>query len=218
MNIAPDEKIQIARFLNFLLSGEKTAHRCAKKQARLCADTQLQHFLKNQARQERFHALTFQSAVLWLAPKGVSCPASGHMLQYESLLSDAIENHDLPASIFGLQVILEGMGDIILERLNHGINQRGIGYQKIRKAIIAQEDTHHKTGLSYLENNFEDTTMSLQYRHLINDYLFLIDEIFFSLRGLLDYFESDISEYINSFNQNIPYWVHLDALDHHTHA
>ena len=178
----------------------------------------MRRFFKSQQRQEKFHALTFQSAILWLAPKGVSCPARTQIQQYESLLSNATDNKDLPGSIFGLQAILEGMGDIILEQLNHGIDQRNIGYQKIRNAIIAQEDRHHSVGVTYLENRFESKTLSTQHRHLINDYLSVIDDIFLSLQGLLHYFDGDATEYIKSFNQNIPYWIHLDALDYHTHA
>jgi hypothetical protein len=218
MNIGSEEKIQIARLFHFLLSGEQIAHRCARMQAKLCHEKQLTTFFKRQARQEKFHAFTFQSAISWLAPKGVRCPASAHMQQYDNLLHEAHTKNDLLASVLGLQVILEGMGDIVLAQLNADIEQRDIGYRRIRRAIIKQEDTHHATGLAYLENNLQGDTISDHQRQLIDDYLSIIGNVFSTLYGLLEYFDCDADDYIEHFNRNIPYWIHRDALGHHPGA
>ena len=214
MNIGSDEKKHIARFLGFLLSGEKIAHRCSARQARLCDDVTMKRFLLKQSRQEKFHAITFQSAILWLAPKGVSKPAEKQMQQYESILTAATDNNDLFNSIVGLQVILEGMGDITLSHLDTGIRQRSIGYQKIRRAILAQEDSHHEFGVSYLKTNITPTSGSSN----VANYLSLINEMLDSVQGLFDYFDEDVNQYKDEFNDILPGWIHENALGHYSNA
>lgn len=211
MNIGRDEKIHIARYLSFLLSAEKVAHRCAARQAKLCSNQQIKSFLIKQSRQERFHAVTFRSALLWLAPRGVTNPAKKQMRQYESILLNATDNHDLLSSIVGLQVILEGMGDVALSRFDHGIEQRGLGYQKIRHAILAQEDTHHEFGLNYLnEQKLSATTVSYT-----ENYLSLINDTLSSLQGQFDFFEEHASCYFKEFNRKLPERLQKYALDYH---
>lgn len=205
MNIGADEKKQVARLLNFLLSGEKVAQRCSKKQSQLTTNVHMKRFFVRQARQETFHAATFKSAILLLAPKGVQTPSMTAMRQYETLLNDAISNQNLSSSILGLQVILEGMGDIVLSHISNGIEQRGIGYRKIRQAILAQEDTHHQFGLDYFRNNGRlDSSHEQQ-----DDYLSLIDEMLFSLQGLFDFFDEDTNTYITEFNQSLPAEINI---------
>lgn len=214
MNIGSDEKKHIARVLSFLLRGEKIAHRCSARQARLCDDATMKRFLLNQSRQERFHAITFQSAILWLTPKGVSGPAEKQMQQYESMLIDATDNNDLFNSIVGLQVILEGMGDISLSHLDTGIRHRSIGYQKIRRAILAQEDSHHEFGVNYLKTNLTQTSNS----SYVDNYLSLIDEMLDSVQCLFDYFDEDVDQYKDEFNYILPGWIHENALGHYSNA
>jgi hypothetical protein len=212
MNIGADEKQHIARLISFLLCGEKVAHHCSARQAKLCDDTQMKHFLLRQSRQEMFHAVTFQSAILLLAPKGVSTPAEKQMLQYDTLLNYATSNHDLHSSVIGLQVILEGMGDIALSHLDHGIKQRSLGFNKVRRAILNQEDTHHEFGLSFIESN----DSLAKYPNHTEDYLSLINDMLTSLHGLFDFFDEDSSDYMAEFIQKLPEQLHNDALRHHT--
>ena len=211
MNIGSEEKTHIARYLSFLLSGEKVAHHCAARQAKLCGNDQAKCFLIKQSRQERFHAATFQSAFLWLTPRGVTNPAKKQMQQYESLLKNATENNDLFSSVVGLQVILEGMGNVALSHFDHGIEQRGIGYQKIRKAILAQEDSHHEFGLHYLKEN----TLSAAAANHAGSYLSLINDMFTSLQGLFEFFDEDTCHYFAEFNHNLPEQLQEYALGYH---
>ncbi|VAW50874.1 hypothetical protein MNBD_GAMMA06-1787 [hydrothermal vent metagenome] len=214
MNIGSDEKKQIARLLNFLLSAEKIAHSCAAKQSKLCDDKTMKHFFIKQARQEKFHALTFQSAILWLAPKGVNSPAKKQIQQYESILNDAIDNHDLLNSIIGLQVILEGMGNVALSHFNAGFKQRGNGYKKIRNVILAQEDSHYDFGLNHLKT----CTSPAQHSNHSSNYLSLINDTLLSMQGLFEYFDEDADEYISEFNAILPAWIHENALYHYSNA
>jgi hypothetical protein len=212
MNIGADEKKHIARLLNFFLSGEKVPHRFSPRQPKLSKHDQVKRFLIRQSRQERFHAVTFQSAILWLSPKGVCVPANKTMQQYESLLNEATDNHDLFSSVIGLQVILEGMGDIALSHFDDGMRQRGLGYQKLRRAILAQEDMHHEFGLSYFYKNTPPAVPAVQ----SDNYLSLVDDMLTSLQGLFDFFDEDSGSYMAEFKQSIPQQIHNNALSHHT--
>ena len=69
MVIHPHEKIPIARLLTFLAHGEQLANECAKAQAALALDSGSRRFLLSQARQEAAHAVVFQGAIAWLAPR-----------------------------------------------------------------------------------------------------------------------------------------------------
>lgn len=213
MNIGTDEKKHIARYLKFLLCCEKIAHDCAAKQAKLCEDKQMKRFLIKQSRQERFHAATFQSGILFLAPKGVCAPAKKHTQLYGGLLDEAIANNDLSSSIIGLQVILEGIGEVALSHLDFGMQQRDVGLQKIRRAILAQEDSHHDFGLNYLNTN-KPLTTSVH----TESYLTVVSDMISSLQGLFDIFDEDSTQYMTEFRHNLPDQIYKDALSHHTHA
>ncbi len=211
MHIGKDEKQQIAQILSFFLSGEKLAHRCAKRQARMCDDIDMRRFFITQSRQEKFHAAVFQSAIMWLAPKGIRCPAQKQMKNYEKILIDATRSDDLSSSIIGLQVILEGMGEVALSHFNNGICQRGLGYEKIRNAILIQEDRHHEFGLHYIETN----KIALQQYNQENIYLSLIEDIFTSLEPLFEFFSEDSNDYLSEFHHNLPVWMQNNAIGYH---
>lgn len=215
MNIRHEEKTHIARYLSFLLSAEKIAHHCASRQAKMYGSGQEKRFLIRQSRQERFHAVTFKSAILWLTPKGVSTPAKKQMQQYDSLLKIATENNDLFSSILGLQIILEGMGDIALSHFDHAIEQRGLGYQKIRRTILTQEDSHHEFGLNYLKQHSLSATADRYTDYNVDSYLSLINDMLTSLQGLFDYFDEDAGSYLKEFNHKLPEPLRHHALDHH---
>ena len=69
MLVYPEERVPIARLLTFLEQGERLAHDCARAQAGLARDGKMRRFLLGQARQEAVHAIVFQGAITWLAPR-----------------------------------------------------------------------------------------------------------------------------------------------------
>lgn len=213
MNIGADEKKHIARYLKFLLCCEQMAQRCSARQAKLIDDKQMKRFLIRQSRQEKFHAMTFQSGILFLAPKGVNTPAKKHTELYGALLDEANTKHDLLSSVIGLQVVLEGMGEIALSRLEFGMKQREVGLQKLRRAILAQEDAHHEFGLDYLRQS-RSSIISIQ----PETYLAVIDDMLISMQNLFEFFDEDCDQYIADFRNNLPDQIYSHALSHNTHA
>ncbi len=173
----------------------------------------MKRFLLKQSRQEKFHAITFQSGILFLAPKGVNAPAQKHTRIYDALLDEAIKNHDLLSSVIGLQVILEGMGEIALARLDSGMKQRDAGLHKLRRAILAQEDTHHDFGLQYLNKNLL-STMSIQ----PEVYLAVISDMLTSMQNLFEFFDEDSDQYIADFRLKLPDQIYKNAISNHPYA
>ena len=71
MLVKPDERVPLARLLKFIELGEQVAHDCAQAQAALAPEPGMQKFFSGQARQEKFHAMSFTWAIGWLAPRHV---------------------------------------------------------------------------------------------------------------------------------------------------
>ena len=110
MLVRSDEKVPIARLLTFLEHGERMAHDCARAQAALVPDAGARRFLFRQARQEAAHALVFQGAIAWLAPKHLGdTPFLPALEVYRKMLDDALARQDVLETFLAEQVILEGV-------------------------------------------------------------------------------------------------------------
>ncbi|NGZ61235.1 MAG: hypothetical protein CV081_12150, partial [Nitrospira sp. LK265] len=96
MLVHSDERVPIARLLTFLEHGERLAHACAKAQAALTVDAGHRRFLLTQARQEAMHAMVFQGAIAWLAPRYLgSAPILPALEEYRKRLFDAMARKDV---------------------------------------------------------------------------------------------------------------------------
>src|SRR3989338_1594142 len=125
MLVRPDERVPIARLLTFLEYGERLAHDCARAQAALAPEQGMQRFLASQARQESAHAWVFQGAIAWLEPKHLGdSPFLPALEQYRALLEDALQRGDLAETLMAEQLILEGLGEAILARIEEGLAKR----------------------------------------------------------------------------------------------
>jgi hypothetical protein len=125
MFIHPDQWAPIARLLQFLRDGEYLASHCARAQAQLALDPGMRRFLRSQARQESYHAIVFQANIAWLAPRHLGgCPLLPPLARYRTLIEDAIRRGDFAETLMGEQIILEGLGEAILERIEEGLAKR----------------------------------------------------------------------------------------------
>ena len=110
MLVRHDEKVPIARLLTFPEHGERLANECAKAQAALAPDAGSRRFLLSQARQEAAHALVFQGAIAWLAPRHLGAtPFLPALVEYRAILNEALARNDLLETLLAEQVILEGL-------------------------------------------------------------------------------------------------------------
>ena len=208
----PTQRVEIARLFGFLVIAERLAHDCALAQAAIAPDSSMRRFLLAQARQEAFHARIFQGAVSCLAPRGISSgPSLLPMTRYRALLEDAIRRRDIPETLLAQQVILEGLGDVVLDRINAGMTERGMGFARLRRTLLNQEHAHHIFGLRQLEqliNTGRASAATLRDRG--KEYLALTDAILAVQGDLFESFDEDPIAYASAVRRHLPSWLTED--------
>jgi len=210
MFLPADEKKQISRLFAFLLQGEQLAFDCASKQVELFTDKHSKKFLKNQARQERFHCQVFKSGVGILTPRGVSnIPGEKEMRTYRQLLTEAWERGDKAESLLGMQIMLEGLGDVAVNHISAGFDYRNVGLmcRRVRHLILGQEDAHHTFGLNRFNELYEGDAIPGYLVQRSQDYLELLDSLMLSLSELFDYFDESVELYLDEFYDALPEWI-----------
>jgi ribonucleotide reductase beta subunit family protein with ferritin-like domain len=208
MLIGLDERTQFARLLGFLAQGERVAHECAQAQAALAPREKMRRFFLKQAQQEAIHVKVFQSAIAWLAPRQLPCPPLAAMNRYQHLLQRGIEQRNLAETLLGGQIILEGLGEVVLNHIQAGLGVRKAGFDRIVRVLLTQEETHHAFGCSMLERTITDSQVCLDtLRRRSVEYLSLTDAMLFDLGDLFEYFGEDQNAYALETRGTLPDWL-----------
>ena len=209
MLILCGERVPIARLLSFLQYGEQMAHVCAQRQAALAPDSKTFRFLTTQARQEAMHALVFRSAIGWLAPRHLGeAPFLPALEEYRRLLTEALERGDWLESILAEQVILEGLGEAILTRIETGLEKRQAPFRRLRLMLLHQEEAHHEFGRRLLERAMADGTRELtDLRRRSQDYLALTESMVLTLCDLFETIDEDASVWAADVRTFLPDWL-----------
>ena len=156
MLVLTNERVPIARLLKFMELGEQLAHDCAEAQAQMVSKRSMQVFLRGQARQERAHAVAFQGAILWLAPRHLgSSPFLAPLQRYRELIQGAMVRGDFLETVLAEQIILEGLGEVILNRMEQGLVKRNAPFRTLRRILLQQEEAHHGFGVRTLKRAVE---------------------------------------------------------------
>ena len=209
MLVHPHEKIPIARLLTFLEHGEQLANECAKAQAALAPDSGSRRFLLSQARQEATHAVVFQGASAWLAPRHLGdAPFLPALEEYRKLLDDALVRNDLLETFLAEQVILEGLGEAILTRIEEGLAKRAAPFGRLRRLLLQQEEAHHGFGRRMLERAMADgRTDAEALRRRAQDYLALTDQMVLTLSDLFESIAEDPAAWAQDVRKFLPPWL-----------
>ena len=209
MLIHPSEKIPIARLLTFLAHGEQLANECAKAQAALALDSGSRRFLLSQARQEAAHAIVFQGAIGWLAPRHLGdAPFLPALEEYRQRLNDALARKDLLETFLAEQVILEGLGEAILTRIEEGLAKRAAPFGRIRRILLQQEEAHYGFGCRMLERAIaDDRTDAEALRRRAQDYLVLTDRMVLALSDLFESIAEDPTAWAQDVRRFLPPWL-----------
>ncbi|TKB92504.1 MAG: ferritin-like domain-containing protein [Nitrospira sp.] len=209
MLVRPDEKTPIARLLTFLEYGERMANECAKAQASLVPDSGSRRFLLSQARQEAGHAVVFQGAIAWLAPRHLGgTPFLPALEEYRKKLNDALGRQDLLETFLAEQVILEGLGEAILTRIEEGLAKRAAPFGRLRRILLQQEEAHHGFGRRMLERAMaEGRTDTETLRLRAQDYLALTDQIVLTLSDLFEAIAEDPTAWAQDVRKFLPPWL-----------
>src|SRR5712691_2883875 len=169
----------------------------------------MRRFLAGQARQEALHAAVFQGAIAWLAPRHLSaCPLLPALERYRALIEDAIRRGRFLETVLAEQVILEGLGEAILKRLEAGLVKRKAGFSRLRCILLHQEEAHHGFGCHVLERAMatgRTSSDALQLRAL--EYLTLTDAMVATLSELFVSIDEDPSAYASDAKRSLPAWL-----------
>lgn len=209
MLVRPDEKVPIARLLTFLEHGERMAHDCARDQAVLVLDAGARRFLFSQARQEAAHALVFQGAIAWLAPKRLGdAPFLPALEAYRALLDEALARQDVLETFLAEQVILEGLGEAILTRIEEGLTRRGAPFGRLRRILLQQEEAHHGFGRRMLERAMAEGRIDAEtLRRRAQVYLALTDQMVLTLSDLFESIAEDPTAWAQDVQKFLPPWL-----------
>lgn len=209
MLVRPDERVPIARLLRFLEQGERLAHECARAQSMLAPQAGMRRFLLVQARQEYTHACVFHTAIAWLAPRHLgACPLLLPLERYRARLADAISCGKFIETVLAEQIILEGLGEAILRRLEAGLIKRKAGFSRLRRILLHQEEAHHNFGCRVLERAMASgQTSSDALRLRAQEYLALTDTMVATLSDLFVSIDEDPSAYASDAKRSLPAWL-----------
>ncbi len=209
MFVRADERVPIARLLQFLERGERLAHDCARAQAALAPEEGMRRFLLGQARQEYYHAVVFQGAIAWLAPRHVGAsPLLSPLERYRALLEEALDNGNLAETLLAEQIILEGLGEAILARIEEGLVKRQAPFARLRRILLHQEEAHHDFGRRTLDRTLAAETESVEALRLrAQEYLALTDAMVAGVADLFESIDEDPSLYASRARRNLPDWV-----------
>jgi GNAT superfamily N-acetyltransferase len=193
----------------FLEHGERLANACAKAQAALVQDSGSRRFLLSQARQEAAHVMVFQGAIAWLAPRHLGdVPFLPALEEYRKMLDDALAQQDLLETFLAEQVILEGLGEAILTRIEEGLTKRSAPFGRLRRMLLQQEEAHHGFGRRQLERAIErGETGHATLQQRAQRYLALTDAMVLTLCDLFDSIDEDAASWAGDVRTFLPDWL-----------
>lgn len=188
MRRGTDLKGRLAHLFQVLLAGEQLAQECAMRQALLATQRKTRQFLATQAHQEALHARLFSHAANSLAPRGgvSDSPALRVLQRYRRRLLADLDDGNLGATLIGMQVVLEGVGAIVLKEMDSVLQRRGDRYAALRRRLLLQEDAHHIFGIRSIEQLCAQTPVAIpqlvtagqEYGELSADLLTACEELF----------------------------------------
>lgn len=209
MLVRPDERVPIARLLTFLEYGERMAQACAARQALMVEDAGASRFLRSQAKQEAVHAYVFQGAIAWLAPRHLGdAPFLPALEVYGKKLDDAVARRDFYETLLAEQIILEGLGEAILNRIEAGLAKRDAPLGRLRRILLHQEEAHHAFGERMIERAFQAGRADAgELSRKGQQYLSLTQAMVLTLAELFDDIEEDPAAWASDVKTYLPAWL-----------
>jgi hypothetical protein len=207
--VRPDEKVTIARLLSFLEYGERLAQDCASKQDAATGEVRASWFLKNQARQEGMHAYVFKCAIAWLAPRqSGNEPFLPALEAYRKKLYEAFTRRDVLETFLAEQIILEGLGEAILNRIEAELQKRAAPFGRLRRVLLHQEEAHYAFGERMIDRAVVAGEADLgDLRQKAQDYLALTQTMVLMLVDLLDAIDEDPAASAADIRGYLPNWL-----------
>jgi len=153
--------------------------------------------------------MIFRGAIAWLAPRHLgACPLLPAMEHYRRLLGTAITQGDFIETLLAEQIILEGLGEAILKRIEEGLILRQAPLRRLRRILLHQEEAHHQFGCRAVDRAMAEGIASPDdLRDRAQQYLALIDRMVFTLGDLFESIKEDPTRYVAEAKHYVPDWL-----------
>jgi GNAT superfamily N-acetyltransferase len=176
----------------------------------------MRQFLLGQAKQEAMHAVVFQGAIAWLAPRHLGdTPFLPALEDYRRILNDALSRQDLLETFLAEQVVLEGLGEAILTRIERGLVKRAAPFGRLRRILLHQEEAHHGFGRRQLERAIErGETDTKELKRRAQHYLALSDAMVITLCDLFESIDEDATAWAHHVRTFLPDWLTEEPVAH----
>jgi GNAT superfamily N-acetyltransferase len=144
----------------------------------------------------------------WLAPKHLGeTPLLKPLEEYRALLDETLARNDLVETLLAEQVILEGLGEAILNRIENGLARRAAPFGRLRRILLQQEEAHHGFGRRQLERAIErGETDHESLRQRAQRYLALTDAMVLTLCDLFESIDEDATAWAQDVRAFLPMW------------
>ena len=160
-----------------------------------------------QAQQELHHGRIFRKVVLCLTPRGAR-PVPAALHQIRTSLERACGRRDLLESLVGQQIVLESFGELVLSKLNEKLDQRHVGFRRMRRTLLHQEHGHRAFGERVVGRLVaQDAVQRARACDFAGQYLDLIDTVIDQLQPLFEVVEADAGLYKAELRAGMPQWI-----------
>jgi hypothetical protein len=123
-------------------------------------------------------------------------------------LEDALRRRDFAETLMGEQIILEGLGEAILARIEEGLAKRNAPFGNLRRTLLHQEEAHHEFGRRMLDRAIADGTTAPEHlRVRAQEYLALTDGMVSMLGDLFESIDEDPQLYMERAKGYLPAWL-----------
>jgi hypothetical protein len=209
MMISANQSIAVGKLLHVMAEGEYLARDCARRQAISARNRRLKRFFSAQARHEQFHASLFLGAARRLAPDSAPQPEYKNGLTlYARSLDVAMSANRWDEVVIGQQLVLEGLGELVLQRLDREMSRRGLGFARTRCIVLKQERAHHHFGERWVKERLGSGQLSvIRAREVVEQFIGLADVVLADIAELLDGLETDPNSFRQAFHQRLPGWA-----------
>ena len=200
-----EDRIFACQLLGFLARSEQIAANCAQQQSKLAVDKKMRAFFSTQARQERQHAFVFNRSLQWLSEKNFQQINYSGLYAFEKKLANAFDRNDLAESIVAQQLLFEGLGEITLHKVSAGIEDRGFGFQRLRKIILNQERAHHHFGEKHINAVINAPEFDVQLiAKQCKEYLEILYLVLTEMESVLEFYNQSVQGFYMQLINDLP--------------
>ena len=110
--------------------------------------------------------------------------------------------------LVGQQVVLEHLGQVVLARLDAEVSRRGLGFVRLQRTVLRQEQAHHAFGSRLVNSQLQAQQFDLaEMQTLVEGYVELADDILVEVSPLLESLDEDVEAYRRELRRDLPQWL-----------